>query len=90
MTITDWAPFVRPLVANIAITQEAVRLNFPLGRYLVAAPVTLVTVSGAPTEVTITSPAEAVAGLGEVHTHVVLTFPAALVGKRANVWVAGA
>ena len=89
MSIEDWAPFVRPLVTNIAITGTSVRLDFPPGRYLVAAPVALVTVSGGVTEVTITHPAEAVAGLGEVHTHVLLTFPVGLIGRRANVWVAG-
>jgi len=88
--MSDWAPFTRPLLANIAITATVIRLDFPAGRYLVDDPVTLVTVSGGPTNVTITSPAEAVAGLGEVHTHVVLTFLAGAVGLRANVWVAGA
>ena len=85
----DWAPFTRPLAVNIAITAEEIRLDFPAGRYLVAEPVVMVTVQGGPTEVDWASPAEAVAGLGEVHTHVALTFPAGAVGLRASVWVAG-
>lgn len=87
--MTDWAPFTRPLAVNIAITGTSIRLDFPAGRYLVAEPVVMVTVQGAVTQVDWTSPPEAVAGLGEVHTHVVLTFQAAAVGKRASVWVAG-
>jgi hypothetical protein len=47
-------------------------------------------VQGAPTDVDWTSDPEAVAGLGEVHTHVQLTFDAGAVGQRASVWVAGA
>jgi hypothetical protein len=90
LSFTDWAPFVRPLAANIAISAEEIRLDFPAGRYTVDEPVVLVTVSGGPTEVTWTSPAEEVGGLGEVHTHVVLTFPAELVGMRAGVWIANA
>lgn len=77
------------MAVNIAITTEVIRLDFPPGRYLVAEPVVLVTVQGGATEVDWTSDPEAVAGLGEVHTHVELTFPTALVGARASVWVAG-
>ena len=78
------------LAVNIAVTSTAIRLDFPAGRYLVAEPVVLVTVQGAPTDVDWTSPPEAVAGLGEVHTHVQLQFAAGAVGRRASVWVAGA
>lgn len=90
MSLTDWAPFTRPLAVNVAITSTSIRLDFPVGRYLVDEPVVQVTISGAPTEVTISSPAEEVAGLGEVHTHVLLGFQAGAVGRRAHVWVAGA
>lgn len=88
--MSDWAPWTRPLAVNIAITGTSIRLDFPPGRYLVDEPVVIVTVQGAPTDVDWSSPPEAVAGLGEVHTHVVLTFDAGAVGKRASVWVAGA
>lgn len=88
--MSDWAPWTRPLAVNIAVTATSIRLDFPPARYLVAEPVVIVTVQGAPTDVDWSSPAEAVAGLGEVHTHVVLTFDAGAVGKRASVWVAGA
>ncbi len=87
--MTDWAPWTTPLAVNIAITATSIRLDFPTGRYLVAEPVVLVTVNGATPGVSWTSPPEAVAGLGEVHTHVVLAFDAGDVGKRASVWVAG-
>lgn len=88
--MTDWAPWTRPLAVNIAVTgTSGIRLDFPTGRYLVDEPVVMVTVQGAPTNVNWTSPPEEVAGLGEVHTHVVLTFDAGAVGKRASVWVAG-
>ena len=90
MSFSDWAPFVRPLATTIAISAEEIRLDFPAGRYTVDEPVVLVTVSGGPTEVTVSSPAEEVGGLGEVHTHVVLTFPPELIGLRAAVWVANA
>jgi len=90
MSLSDWAPFTRPLVRNIAITAATVVLDFPAGRYLVDAPVVLVTVSGAATFVTITSIPEAVAGLGEVYARVQLTFPASAIGLRAHVWIAGA
>jgi hypothetical protein len=86
----DWAPFTRPMAVNIAITGTSIRLDFPAGRYLVDEPIVLVTVQGAPTDVDWTSDPEAVAGLGEVHTHVQLTFDAGAVGQRASVWVAGA
>lgn len=86
----DWAPFTRPLAISAPITAETMRLDFPAGRFLVQAPVVQVTVSGAATEVTISSPLEAVSGLGEVHTHIVLEFPDALIGKQAHIWVAGA
>lgn len=89
MDMLDWAPFTRPLAANIAVTSTSIRLDFPVGRYLVAEPVVMITVQGAPTDVDWSSPPEAVAGLGEVHTHVQLTFDAGAVGKRASVWVAG-
>ena len=49
----------------------------------------MVTVQGAETNVDWTSDPEAVAGLGEVHTHIVLAFQAGAVGKRASVWVSG-
>ena len=87
--MTDWQPWTRPLAVNIAITGTSIRLDFPAGRYLVAEPVVMVTVQGAPTDVDWTSPPEVVAGLGEVHTHVVLAFDAGAVGQRASVWVAG-
>jgi len=88
--VSEWAPFARPLAVNIAITGTSIRLDFPPGRYLVAEPVVMVTVQGAETNVDWTSDPEAVAGLGEVHTHIVLAFQAGAVGKRASVWVAGA
>lgn len=85
-----WTPYQRPLAVTIPITSASeIRLDFPADRYLVAMPVTLVTVNGGPTEVTITSPMEAVAGYGEMHTHILVTFPASLVGKTANIWVMG-
>ena len=87
--MTDWQPWTRPLAVNIAITGTSIRLDFPAGRYLVAEPVVMVTVESAATDVDWTSPPEAVAGLGEVHTHVVLAFDAGAVGQRASVWVAG-
>lgn len=89
MPFLDWSPFQRPLAVNIPITATTVRLDFPPGRYLVNDPVVLVTVVGDVTTVDITSPPELVSGLGEVHTHVVLTFPMGLVGKRVNVYVVG-
>lgn len=85
----DWAPFMRPVARNIALTGTVTRLDFPPQRYLVNEPIVLVTVNGARTEVTITYPREAVTGVGEVYTHIVLTVPADLVGKRANVYVIG-
>lgn len=90
MSFQDWAPFTRPLARTVAITATNVRLDFPAGRYLVSEPVVQVTVSGGPTNVTISSPMESVTGLGEVHTHIALIFPAELVGLRAHIWVAGA
>lgn len=75
---------------TLAITGTApIRLNFPPGMHLVTEPVVLVTVSGGPTHVTITSTPSAVAGLGEVYSHVDLTFDAAQVGLRAHVAVLG-
>jgi hypothetical protein len=87
--MSDWAPWARPLAVDLAITATSIRLDFPAGRYLVAAPVVQITVNGGTTNVSWSSPPEAVAGLGEVHTHVVLGFEAGAVGKRAAVWVAG-
>lgn len=86
----DWAPFTRPLALVVAITSENMRLNFPTGRFTVTKPVVQVTVSGAPTNVTIDSMAEHVSGIGEVHTGVDLTFPSSAIGKQAHIWVAGA
>ncbi|MCX8003669.1 MAG: hypothetical protein N2688_01745 [Burkholderiaceae bacterium] len=85
----DWQPFRRPLAVVISITSTSIDLSFPPGRYLVNEPVVLCTVYGAPTEVGVSAAPQTVAGLGEVYTQVTLTFPAALVGKRAAVWVAG-
>nr|WP_315210083.1 hypothetical protein [uncultured Albidiferax sp.] len=90
MTFADWAPYTRPMARNIAITSSEITLDFPAGRYLVDPPVVLVTVSGGPTDVTITTTPEAVAGLGEVYARVQLTFPPSAVGLRAHVWIAGA
>jgi hypothetical protein len=87
--MSDWQPWTRPLAVNIPIVAEEIRLDFPAGRYLTAPPVALVCVHGPSNEHTISSPPEAVAGLGEVHTHVVLTFPAGSVGQQVSVWVAG-
>lgn len=76
--------------ANIPVTSTSpIRLDFPVGQYLVGEPVVLVTVYGAPTEVDVTSTPEAVSGLGEVYTYILLTFAAAAVGKRAAVCVVG-
>lgn len=75
---------------TLAITGTTpIRLDFPAGQYLVTEPVVLVTVSGGATSVTITATPDVVAGVGEVYTHVLLTFPAELVGLRASVAVLG-
>lgn len=84
-----WGEYSSPLAAVLPITQTSMRLDLPAGRYLADFPVVLVTVSGAPTEVTIASPKEFVAGYGEVHNHVQLTFPSALVGKTLHLLVLG-
>lgn len=89
MADSPWGEHQNPLAIIIPITSTFIRLDFPAGRYLADEPVVMVTVSGARTEVTITSPKEAVAGLGEIHTHIGLAFPADLVGERAHVWVMG-
>ena len=78
------------LALSLAVTDTEIRLDFPPGFYPVTEPVVVVTVQGAPTDVDWSAPPEAVAGLGEVHTHVVLQFAAGAVGRRASVWVAGA
>lgn len=85
-----WAPYQRPLAVEIAIsTADPIRLDFPPDRYLASRPIVLVTVNGGRTEVTVTSVLEAVAGFGEMFTHVSLQFPADLVGKRVAIWVMG-
>ena len=85
--MSDWSPLDQAFAANIAITGTSIRLDFPPNRYMVNEPVTLVTVSGGLSEVTVSSPAEAIAGLGEVHNHVMLAFPAAVVGQRAHILI---
>lgn len=85
-----WAPYQRPLAVTLPITtSDPIRVNFPADRYLVDFPLVFVTVNGGPTEVTIASSKEEVTGYGEMHTHVMLTFPVVLVGKTASVWVMG-
>ena len=85
-----WAPYRQPLATRVAITSaDLIRLDFPGGRFTVNEPLAFVTVSGGPTEVSVTSPKELVPGLGELHTHINLQFPANLVGKTASVWVMG-
>lgn len=75
---------------TLAITStNAIQLDFPPGQYLVTEPVVLVTVSGAPTNVTIAATPTTVGDLGNVYTNVKLTFDAAAVGKRAHVLVIG-
>lgn len=75
---------------TIAITDTSpIRLDFPAGQYTVTEPVVLVTVSGGPTIVTTTAAPEAVAGHGEVYTHVLLEFDASVVGLRASLAVLG-
>lgn len=76
------------MAADIAITTEVIRLEFPASHFTADEPVVLVTVrGGGATEVDWTCVAEEVAGMGEVHNHVELTFPTALIGSRASVWV---
>jgi hypothetical protein len=87
--MNDWAPWTRPLAINIGITGTSIRLDFPAGRYLVDEPVVHLTVNGGTAAVSWSCPKEAVAGLGEVHTHVQLSFGAGDVGKRVSVSVAG-
>lgn len=89
MAESIWGQHQTPLASIIPITQQDIRLDFPSGRYLADEPKVLVTVSGGPTEVTVTAPKEFVTGYGEVHNHVHLSFPASLVGKRAYIWVMG-
>jgi hypothetical protein len=75
---------------TLAITSTApITLDFPAGQYLVTEPVVLVTVSGAPTNVTITASPTSMGDLGSVYTNVQLTFDAGAVGKRAHVMVIG-
>lgn len=71
----------------IGITAESVRLEFPPNRYMADFPVVMVTIHGGVTQVGVSSPKEFVAGLGEVHTHVMLTFQTGDVGKSASVIV---
>jgi hypothetical protein len=49
----------------------------------------LVTVSGAATYVTITASTTDMGDMGNVYTHVTLTFDASCVGQRAHVLVLG-
>lgn len=75
------------MAADIAITTEVIRLEFPESHFTADEPVVIVTVRGGATEVDWTCVAEEVTGMGEVHNHVELTFPTALIGARASVWV---
>lgn len=84
-----WAPYKRPLAANVSITDTLVHLELPPDQYTVNDPLVFVTVNGGPTEVSISSPLVLLAGVGEVHTYVDLTFPSSLIGKKAAVWVMG-
>lgn len=77
------------LVTQIPITQPVIRLNIPKNRYAVVEPIVLCTVIGGITEVNIVGGLELVPSVGEVFTHVILTFPAALIGKKCNVWLSG-
>lgn len=76
---------------TIAITTSAapIRLDFPAGQYLVTEPVVLITVNGAPTNVTITATPAAMGDFGEVYTHILVQFDASAVGKRASILVLG-
>ena len=89
MADSPWGEMQSPLALILPISATSLRLDFPSGRYLADEPKVLLVVSGGRTEVTISSPKENVAGYGEVHNHIVLDFPADLVGLRAHVWVMG-
>lgn len=77
------------LVVQIPITAATIRVDLPTDRYTTNEPIVIVTIIGGPTEVSLAYPKELVVGVGEVHTHVRLTFPVSAIGKKANVWVTG-
>lgn len=89
MNIVQTADKLPHLVETIPITGLNVRLDLPPDRFLADPPVVIVTVNGGPTEVTIRHPKELVVGVGEVHTHIRLTFKPEVIGLTANVWVTG-
>lgn len=76
---------------TIAVTTSTapIRFDFPAGQYLVTEPVVLITVNGAPTNVTITATPQAMGDLGNVYTHIQVQFDAAAVGKRASILILG-
>lgn len=65
-----------------AVTGTSVTLAFPPGRHLIAEPLVMVVVKGAPTDVDWTLSYELVAGVGEVFTGITLAFQAGAVGQR--------
>lgn len=77
------------LVTQIPITETTIRIELPRKRYSIVEPIVLCTVIGGVTEVDIKGGLEYVDRVGEVFTHITLTFPAALIGKRCNVWLSG-
>lgn len=78
------------VVSNFNITARSVTLNIPSDNYSTTEPIVIVTVLGAPTNVTMTYGHESVDTLGEVYTSVTLTFPDdSYIGKRCNAWLVG-
>lgn len=77
------------LVTQIPITQTSIRVEIPRNRFSILEPIVLCTVIGGVTEVNITGGLEFVERVGEVFTHVILTFPEYLIGKRCNLWLSG-
>lgn len=77
------------VITQIPITQNSIRINFPENRYSTTEPIVLCTVIGGVTNVNMSFPLESVVGIGEVHTHVILTFQSDVIGKKCNVWLTG-
>ena len=77
------------LVTQIPITETTIRIEIPRNRYSIVEPIVLCTVIGGVTEVDIKGGLEYIDRVGEVFTYITLTFPAALIGKRCNVWLSG-
>lgn len=73
--------------ARLPVSATSVTVTLPPNAYFSTPPVVLVTVEGAPTDVSISRDAEEIGGHGFMITSIVIGFQAGAVGKMFNIAV---